>query len=210
MWFSFIFGGFLLALYLLQAYSVVWGRDAFPGIQGLPGMPGNTGGLGGRQFNGTGGYNGSVFMIENLSGEYRRPLEPSPYSVLFSPISFVFLVAGIAFIINGYVLWELTTKRKVDKAKHDVYSTILTGDELAVYNCLSKEGGELTQKELSRATGFSPVRTHRVLHRLKSKGVLSIVPFGMTNKIILTITGKTAGLERGKLNSESEETPPAN
>ncbi len=46
-------------------------------------------------------------------------------------------------------------------------------------------GGKLTQKELSVKAGFSPVKTHRVIHRLKSKGAVETHAFGMTNMVVL-------------------------
>ena len=50
---------------------------------------------------------------------------------------------------------------------------------------LREAGGKLTQKELSTRTGFSAVKTHRIIRRLKLKGAVETHAFGMTNLVML-------------------------
>jgi uncharacterized membrane protein len=50
---------------------------------------------------------------------------------------------------------------------------------------LKKAGGELTQKNLTEITGYSRVKTHRVIQKLEEKKIVRKIPNGQTNKIVL-------------------------
>ena len=108
-----------------------------------------------------------------------------PTGALLSPVSVFLLLTGIAFILNGYLLLRLSTRRARQEAKNDVFSFVFTPDEKLAFTKLQEAGGEMTQKELSLKTGFSAVKTHRVVFRLQSKGAVETHPFGMTNKLVI-------------------------
>lgn len=67
----------------------------------------------------------------------------------------------------------------------DVARRLLESDERRVVDELVKAGGSLLQKELSWETGFSRVKTHRILVRLIRRGVVSSEKYYNTNKITL-------------------------
>ena len=67
----------------------------------------------------------------------------------------------------------------------DVARRLLESDERRFVDELVKAGGSLLQKELSWETGFSRVKTHRILVRLIGRGVVTSVKYYNTNKITL-------------------------
>jgi uncharacterized membrane protein len=67
----------------------------------------------------------------------------------------------------------------------DVARRLLESDERQVFDELVKAGGSLLQKELSWETGFSRVKTHRILVRLIRRGVVTSEKYYNTNKITL-------------------------
>jgi len=62
---------------------------------------------------------------------------------------------------------------------------LLSPEEKLIIEELTKAGGELTQKNLTEITGYSRVKTHRVIQKLEEKKIIKKIPNGQTNKIIL-------------------------
>lgn len=62
---------------------------------------------------------------------------------------------------------------------------VLKEDERKVVETLISEGGTMLQKDIRWKTGFSRVKTHRILLRLIKRGVVSAEKYFNTNKIIL-------------------------
>ena len=62
---------------------------------------------------------------------------------------------------------------------------VLKDDERAVVETLVSEGGTMLQKDIRWKTGFSRVKTHRILLRLVKRGVVSAEKYFNTNKITL-------------------------
>ena len=71
------------------------------------------------------------------------------------------------------------------EARMEVALRLLESDERQVVDILVKAGGSLLQKEISWETGFSRVKTHRVLVRLIRRGVVTSEKYYNTNKITL-------------------------
>lgn len=113
-------------------------------------------------------------------------IAPSPFSRSLTPEMAGLFVGGVGFLLNTYFLYRLNERMQLSETRREMTSSFLKGDEKTAYGLLSAAGGEMTQKELSSEAGFSAVRTHRVLHRLQSKNIISISPSGMTNKILLS------------------------
>jgi uncharacterized membrane protein len=68
----------------------------------------------------------------------------------------------------------------------DVALRLLESDERNVVETLVNEGGSMLQKEISWKTGYSRVKTHRVLVRLIRRGVVTSDKYYNTNKITLS------------------------
>ncbi|UCD97161.1 MAG: hypothetical protein JSV35_03700 [Candidatus Bathyarchaeota archaeon] len=62
---------------------------------------------------------------------------------------------------------------------------VLENDERKVIETLSAEGGIMLQKDIRWKTGFSRVKTHRILLRLTKRGIVSAEKHYNTNKITL-------------------------
>ena len=71
-------------------------------------------------------------------------------------------------------------------ASREVALRFLEGDERKVVEVLLEANGSILQKDISRMTGFSRVKTHRVLVRLIRRGVVTAEKYYNTNKIILS------------------------
>jgi predicted DNA-binding transcriptional regulator len=73
----------------------------------------------------------------------------------------------------------------VDKARVEAALQVLGGDERKVIQELIDHGGRMLQREISWETGFSRVKTHRVLVRLLNRGLVSAEKYYNTNRITL-------------------------
>jgi uncharacterized membrane protein len=170
-----IAGGFLVITYLAFAYFAVWRHEflpVFPEGPRFAASPPNDG------MN----LSASVMVrgrVDRLRGEI------DPWSAIFSPQALGILISGALMLSNGvYLLGYLRRKEHKDTKKF-VISSLLTDEEKAVYEELSRCGGQATQKQLSTRTGFGAVKTYRVIRRLEEKKVVKGFPFGMPRKIIL-------------------------
>ena len=65
----------------------------------------------------------------------------------------------------------------------DVAMRLLEPDEKRVMEAMIEAGGSLLQKDISYETGFSRVKTHRVLVRLIRRGVVTAEKYYNTNRI---------------------------
>lgn len=62
---------------------------------------------------------------------------------------------------------------------------VLREDEKKVCMAIWEEGGAALQKDVRWATKLSKVRTHRIVARLASRGILSVTKEGNRNKLSL-------------------------
>ncbi len=62
---------------------------------------------------------------------------------------------------------------------------ILTPEEKTIVNLLIKNKGEMLQKDISRALGFSRLKTHRILEKMEKRNIIQRIRIGNTNKVIL-------------------------
>lgn len=67
----------------------------------------------------------------------------------------------------------------------DAVLRVLKEDERKVIETLVAEGGTMLQKDIRWKTGFSRVKTHRILYRLAERGIVSAEKHYNTNKITL-------------------------
>jgi uncharacterized membrane protein len=86
----------------------------------------------------------------------------------------------------------------------DAVLRVLNDDERSVIEALVAEGGTMLQKDIRWKTGLSRVKTHRILHRLAKRGIVSAEKYYNTNKIMLAdwlmrepISTDKAGQARG-------------
>ena len=73
-----------------------------------------------------------------------------------------------------------------EKSSTEIALQLMDADERRIIQTLLEAKGSILQKEISWKTGFSRVKTHRVLTRLKRRGVVTAEKYYNTNKIILS------------------------
>jgi|WetSurMetagenome_2_1015567.scaffolds.fasta_scaffold49268_2 hypothetical protein len=200
---SFIYGGFLLTSYSITLYSVFM-KEELPGPLGIfvnEGVPGVHGGVRGINDNNESllqnvssnnvSSNGVTDNVtdthRNNSNNQRQPFmrRVDPMEALLSPFMILYLIGGIICISNGLAIRQLTHEKEVKKMREDLTELLLNPEEKLIMSELKKAGGELTQKNLTEITGYSRVKTHRVIQKLEEKKIVRKIPNGQTNKIIL-------------------------
>ena len=62
---------------------------------------------------------------------------------------------------------------------------VLKDDERKVVELLVSSGGKILQRDIARQTGFSRVKTHRILYRLSVRGVVVAKKYYNTYEIML-------------------------
>jgi len=75
---------------------------------------------------------------------------------------------------------------KTQETSIEIALRLLETDEKQVVKALIEAGGSMLQKEISWKTGFSRVKTHRILVRLIRRGVVTSEKYYNTNKISLS------------------------
>ncbi len=187
---SVVYGGFLVITYLAFCYSALWQHEFLPIFPETPQAELTSPAIGsaGSAANASPSPSSPSLNVPNESDFGARPrfrINDDPLAVAFSLQAIAVLLSGLLFLVNGYFLLKHLRKKEHGEIKKFVTSSLLTEEEKAVYEELIKSGGEVTQKQLSVNTGFSPVKIYRVLKRLEAKKIVKSFPYGMTKKIIL-------------------------
>lgn len=180
---SFTYGGFLLLTYLLIAYSFIIREEPII-LQGgfitwrsefserPPPTPQNYTDFGRN-------------ISSNYTARRQRAYDWQPIELLISPPMLILLFGGLLLIANGAAIRLLTHEKEVKRIKAELASIYLTAEEKNIINELEKANGNLTQKALTEATGYSRVKIHRLIKNLESKKILKKLPLGQTNQITL-------------------------
>jgi uncharacterized membrane protein len=92
-------------------------------------------------------------------------------------------VAGVYLFMTKTIISE-TEKSKAKKKSTYVISK-LTTEERKVFELLKQNEGSIYQSDVVKETGFSKVKTTRILDKLEGKGILERKRRGMTNVVIL-------------------------
>lgn len=87
---------------------------------------------------------------------------------------------------NKTVIEENPKRRGDGSSSIDVVLRLLETDERRVIEALLEAGGSLLQKDISWKTGFSRVKTHRILVRLLRRDVVTSEKYYNTNRITLS------------------------
>ena len=111
-------------------------------------------------------------------------------------------VAAISIIsVIGLVYYLAYPQIKLGTAKPTVVSPInqsantaspyesiektLTNEERKVINVLNAHEGKYLQKYITKETGLSKLKTHRIVARLAERGIVSLEKMGNTNQVYL-------------------------
>ncbi|MEM5799326.1 MAG: MarR family transcriptional regulator [Candidatus Aenigmatarchaeota archaeon] len=130
-------------------------------------------------------FNNSSFLPQNRFNNTERRFERRPNELLVMPFSFIFLIAGIVSVFSGIAILNILKIKEIEKTKKDIINILLSPEEKIVIDVIKKNGGNLTQKEISEITGYSRVKVHRIVKSLEIKNIIEKREYGMTNKIWL-------------------------
>lgn len=97
---------------------------------------------------------------------------------------------GIGVIAGAGIYWFMS-KRMEEKQKSlhgtaEIVMQFLGREEKAIVKRLVEENGKVLQSEISRIEGIGKLRSHRILQRMKDRGVIEIEKFGKTNIVRLS------------------------
>ena len=84
------------------------------------------------------------------------------------------------------MLESVSDANTLEQSSKEITLQFLEADERKVVEVLLEAKGIILQKEISWKTGFSRVKTHRVLTRLIRRGVVTAEKYYNTNKIVLS------------------------
>ena len=113
-----------------------------------------------------------------------------PFLVLFSSLLFLNTVlASVVGIIYFLVLPEMKTYYAPGNGNRSENTTMvlktLKPDERSIVNVLDAHGGIYLQKYITKESGLSRLRTHRVVASLSERGIVQVEKYANTNQVRL-------------------------
>ena len=113
-----------------------------------------------------------------------------PFLVLFTSLLFLTTVlASFVGIIYFLVLPEMKNYRVArngnGKENTAMVLKTLKPDERSVVNVLDVHGGTYLQKHISKESGLSRLKTHRVVAALSERGIVQVEKYENTNQVSL-------------------------
>lgn len=133
---------------------------------------------------------GSVFSWKGHGMSGRIPQS------LWLALAMIPLFIGISVFGYALVFPEIGEKKLEEKPSAltvveegvsalDAVLRVLKKDERKVIETIVADGGTILQKDIRWKTDFSRVKTHRILHRLAERGIVSSEKYYNTKKITL-------------------------
>jgi len=110
--------------------------------------------------------------------------------ILLVPVTFtVGLLAYLALFpeIERKPSTETSTETGLPKEQRSLEAVmrVLRDDEKKVLELLITAGGTMLQRDIARKTGFSRVKTHRILYRLSTRGIVTAKKYYNTYQITI-------------------------
>ncbi|MDE1866056.1 MAG: hypothetical protein KGH94_05480 [Candidatus Micrarchaeota archaeon] len=103
------------------------------------------------------------------------------------------LVGGIMLVLCAVRLLDMSHKRIVRASelkerqtqKQKAINTFLSQDEKRILGIVKMEDNGILQSDIVIKSGYSKVKTHRILKSLENKNLIRRGRFGITNKVML-------------------------
>jgi len=137
------------------------------------------------------GYSMGKLMEYSYAGDY-FPMSLIMASFFAVALMAVFGVAGLAASLGSG-----GRNQDAQGSFEAVYNSLMP-DEKKVVDCLVRKGGRCLQRDITRETGFTRLKTHRVVSRLEQRKVVTVTPGGKTNVVELAPWVITRQGEAGK------------
>jgi len=100
----------------------------------------------------------------------------------------IFLIGLLAYSILFPEIRQRSPTETVSPEEQQSLSAVmkvLKEDERKVFELIMSSGGSMLQSDISRKTGFSRVKTHRILYRLATRRIVNAEKYYNTYKITL-------------------------
>ncbi len=107
-------------------------------------------------------------------------LHSQALALSYSAVGFV----GLSSILLPYV-YEKNSQEIVGDEAFELLLQVLKEDERRVLTVITESGGHATQREISRITNLSRLKTHRVVMRLKERGLVDAERHGRFSDVSL-------------------------
>jgi len=102
------------------------------------------------------------------------------------PVTFsVGLLAYLALFPEIERTAKVETPQTKEQQPIEAVMRVLKEDEKKVVELVMNEGGTMLQRDIARKTGFTRVKTHRILYRLSARGIVTAKKHYNTYEITL-------------------------
>lgn len=122
------------------------------------------------------GWLGNFFLLQHYS------LHAQALTLSYSAVGLVALTSNLLPYISERINHQTISD---DDETFSLLFQILKEDERSVLAALTDAGGYSSQREISRMTGLSRLKTHRVVMRLKERGLVKAERQGRTSQVSL-------------------------
>jgi len=136
------------------------------------------------------GYGMGKLMTYASSGNYL------PMSLIMA--SFFALSLMAIFGLTGLAAYVTVGEREKGGDEYGAVYASLMPDEKKVVDCLIRHGGSRLQRDIAKETGFSRLKTHRVVSRLRQRNLVTVTPQGKTNLVRLSARFSGGGRSEGE------------
>jgi uncharacterized membrane protein len=129
------------------------------------------------------------FYVPRESPGMGRGVGPQLYvwiPIIVAPATFIIgLVAYLALLPEFKEKLPAETVLPEEQKSLVAVMKVLRDDERKVIELLISAGGKMLQRDIGRKAGFSRVKTHRVLYRLSTRGIVNAKKYYNTYEIEL-------------------------
>ncbi|MFH1095453.1 MAG: hypothetical protein V1728_04515 [Candidatus Micrarchaeota archaeon] len=135
---------------------------------------------------------GFVFLVLTLIFTYHLSAEHMQTSPVFGPlvsyhVEFMVTIAALGLAVGAgafYLLSGMLEKKGAEvRWNANLLLKFLNDDERAVVRLVLERKGSIYQSEIAMLDGMGKVRAHRVVERLRSRGVVEVRRVGKINLI---------------------------
>ncbi len=129
-----------------------------------------------------------IFLVSTISAYYDIKAREGQLCGCKPSLSIIITLLSSAGIAVGIVLSNVITQgEEIKKQEIDTlpFLDFLESDERMIILKLIENKGRIPQAKLNKLDGFSRVKVHRTIEKLKAKGIILKERTGKVNKIIL-------------------------
>src|SRR3989344_1477579 len=131
-----------------------------------------------------------IFISTSLIFSFHLKTENKLVSPLFTPfvkysIQFIIILISLSIFIGGLIFYVMLNKlektKEIIKIDVSLILKLLNKDERLIIEKLINSQGRVLQSDISRLNGLNKVKAHRLLLKLKERGIVKIENYGKTN-----------------------------